>query len=178
MAEKSGVGIVLDELALPVTPAVRAAGELLGIDPLHVANEGKAVLGVRAEAADAVLAALRAHPLGRDAAIIGTCTAERIGAVILDTGFGRRLVPSPKASCCRGSAEGTWNRCIIRAHPHAHRRRQSGIITIDRPARFNSLDVRTAQDLRRAGLALARDDDVAGRRAVAAPTACSAAAPI
>jgi hydrogenase expression/formation protein HypE len=83
---------VLDEMALPVTPQVRAAGELLGIDPLHVANEGKAVLGVRAESAEAVLDALRAHPLGRDAAIVGICTEERIGAVILDTGFGRRLV--------------------------------------------------------------------------------------
>ena len=79
MAGKSGVGILLDEPAVPVTAAVRAAGELLGIDPLHVANEGKAVLGVRPEAAERVLAALRAHPLGREAAIVGTCIAERPG---------------------------------------------------------------------------------------------------
>lgn len=92
MAEKSGVGILLDELALPITAPVRAASELLGIDPLQVANEGKAVLGVRPEAAEAVLAALRAHPLGRDAAIVGRCVAERVGTVVLDTGFGRRLV--------------------------------------------------------------------------------------
>jgi hydrogenase expression/formation protein HypE len=92
MAEKSRVGIVVDEMALPVTAPVRAASELLGIDPLHVANEGKAVLGVRAGAADAILRALRAHPLGRDAALVGRCTEERAGAVILDTGFGRRLV--------------------------------------------------------------------------------------
>lgn len=96
MAEKSRVGIVIDEMALPVTPQVRAAGELLGIDPVHVANEGKALLGVRPEAADAVLRAVRAHVLGRDAAIVGTCTDERIGAVILDTGFGRRLVTEPE----------------------------------------------------------------------------------
>jgi hydrogenase expression/formation protein HypE len=96
MAEKSRVGIVIDEMALPVTPQVRAAGELLGIDPVHVANEGKALLGVRPEAADAVLHAVRAHALGRDAAIVGTCTDERIGAVILDTGFGRRLVTEPE----------------------------------------------------------------------------------
>ena len=96
MAEKSRVGIVLDEMALPVTPPVRAASELLGIDPLHVANEGKAVLGVRAHAAKAVLAALRAHPLGRDAAIVGRCVGERIGSVILDTGFGLRLVTEPE----------------------------------------------------------------------------------
>ena len=92
MAEKSGVGVILDEMALPVTAPVRAASELLGIDPLHVANEGKAVLGVRSDAAGTVLQALRAHPQGRDAAIVGRCTGERIGAVILDTGFGRRLV--------------------------------------------------------------------------------------
>lgn len=96
MAEKSRVGVVLDEIALPVTPQVRAASELLGIDPLHVANEGKAVLGVRPDAVDAVLQALRAHPLGRDAAVVGTCTDDRIGAVILDTGFGRRLVTEPE----------------------------------------------------------------------------------
>jgi len=92
MAEKSRVGIILEESALPITPQVRAASELLGIDPLHVANEGKAVLGVRPDVADAVLRTLRANPLGRDAAIVGLCTGERIGTVILDTGFGRRLV--------------------------------------------------------------------------------------
>jgi len=92
MAEKSRVGIVLEEMALPVTSPVRAAGELLGIDPVHVANEGKAVLGVRPDAVDVVLAALREHHLGRDAACVGTCTDERIGSIILDTGFGRRLV--------------------------------------------------------------------------------------
>ena len=75
---------------------MRAASELLGIDPLHVANEGKAVLGVRPDAVYAVLQALRAHPLGRDAAVIGLCTDDRIGAVILDTGFGRRLVTEPE----------------------------------------------------------------------------------
>ena len=96
MAEKSGVGVILDEMALPVTAPVRAASELLGIDPLHVANEGKAVLGVRPEAAEAILRALHAHPLGRDAAIVGRCTSERIGAVVLDTGFGRRLVTEPE----------------------------------------------------------------------------------
>jgi len=95
MASKSGVGIVLRESAVPVTPAVRAVGELLGIDPLHVANEGKALIGVRADAADAVLAALRAHQLGRHAAVIGTCVSERPGSIILDTGFGRRLLAEP-----------------------------------------------------------------------------------
>jgi len=96
MASKSGVGIVIDERAVPVLPAVRAAGELLGIDPLHVANEGKALLGVRPDAAESVLTRLRAHPLGRRAAIIGTCVAERPGSIVLDTGFGRRLLAEPE----------------------------------------------------------------------------------
>ncbi len=95
MAGKSGVGIRLDEGAVPVSAAVRAAGELLGIDPLHVANEGKAVLVVRAHAVLAVLAALRAHPLGRDAAEIGSVVNERPGQVLVDTGFGRRLLAEP-----------------------------------------------------------------------------------
>ena len=96
MAENSGVGIVIDEMTLPIKDSVRAASELLGIDPLHVANEGKAVIGVAAEAAQQVLEALTRHPLGASAAIIGTCTAERPGSVILDTGFGRRLVTEPE----------------------------------------------------------------------------------
>ncbi len=92
MAEKGKVSILVEEAKVPLRPEVRAAAELTGIDPLFVANEGKAVIGVRPEAADRVLAALRAHPQGRDAAIVGTCHPERPGAVILDTGFGRRLV--------------------------------------------------------------------------------------
>ena len=96
MAAKGKVGVVLDETAVPVNPEVRAAAEVLGIDPLVVANEGKAVLGVRPEAAPAVLAALRAHPLGRDAAIIGTTVPDHVGSIVLDTGFGRRLVAEPE----------------------------------------------------------------------------------
>jgi hydrogenase expression/formation protein HypE len=68
---------------------------MLGLDPLHIANEGKALLGVRADALDRVLAALRAHPLGRDAAVVGECTADHPGRVVLDTGIGRRLVAEP-----------------------------------------------------------------------------------
>jgi len=93
MAGKSGVAIVVDADAVPVRDEARAVGELLGIDPLLSANEGKAVLGVRPDAADAVLDALRSHPLGRDAAVVGECIDERPGAVVLDTGFGRRLLP-------------------------------------------------------------------------------------
>jgi hydrogenase expression/formation protein HypE len=95
MAGKAGVGVVLDEAAIPIRPEVRAVSELIGIDPLLVANEGKAVVGVRPQAAERILAALRAHPLGQHAAIIGTCTALRPGSLILDTGFGRRLLAEP-----------------------------------------------------------------------------------
>lgn len=96
MAGKSKVGIVLEETKVPVSAQVRAAGELLGIDPLHIANEGKALLGVRPQAAEAVLEALHAHPMGRSAALVGTVIAERPGSVILDTGFGRRLLAEPE----------------------------------------------------------------------------------
>jgi hydrogenase expression/formation protein HypE len=95
MAVKSRVGIVLEEAAVPVRPEVRAAAELLGMDPLAIANEGKAVIGVRPDSADRVLAALRAHPLGRDARRIGICTEEIPGSIAIDTGFGRRFVSEP-----------------------------------------------------------------------------------
>jgi hydrogenase expression/formation protein HypE len=92
MAEKSGVGIIIDETSVPLRDDVRSVGELLGIDPLVSANEGKAVFGLRPEQAEAVLDAIRSHPLGRNAAIVGECMAERPGFVILDTGFGSRLL--------------------------------------------------------------------------------------
>ena len=92
MAEKGGVGIVVEEREVPVNAEVRAASEVLGIDPFHVANEGKAVMGVRARSAARVLEALRGHPLGRRAALVGTAIEERKGSVILDTGMGRRLL--------------------------------------------------------------------------------------
>ena len=96
MAEKGGVGIVIDEAAVPITDEVRAVAEIVGIDPLHVANEGKVVLGVRPEARDLVLDALRAHPLGRRAAVIGHCVAAPAGRVVLETGFGRRILAEPE----------------------------------------------------------------------------------
>lgn len=95
LAEKSAVGILLDERALPVRDEVRAAAELLGLDPLMIANEGKALLGLHPDVADLVLRALRAHALGRDAAVIGVCSGELPGSVVLDTGFGRRLLTEP-----------------------------------------------------------------------------------
>jgi hydrogenase expression/formation protein HypE len=96
LAAKAGVSIVLDEAAVPIRDEVRAASDLVGIDPLHVANEGKAILGVRPEAAGRVLAALRSHPLGAMAAIIGIAGADHPGMLILDTGFGHRLLAEPE----------------------------------------------------------------------------------
>jgi hydrogenase expression/formation protein HypE len=93
MAQKSGVGVVVQESALPIRPPVRAVAELLGIDPLQVANEGKALIGVRARSTQTLLDVLRGHPLGIEARDIGVCTEDHVGSVILDTGFGRRLVP-------------------------------------------------------------------------------------
>ncbi len=96
MAQKSGVGVLVREDLVPVRDVVRATAEILGLDPFHIANEGKAVLGVAPEAADTVLAALRAHPLGREAAIVGECTTEHPRQLVLDTGFGRRLLAEPE----------------------------------------------------------------------------------
>jgi hydrogenase expression/formation protein HypE len=96
MATKSQVGIVLDEGALPIRPETRGLSELIGVDPLLVANEGKAVIGVAAALAQTVLDAIRLHPLGREAAIVGTCTSDHPGMVVLDTGFGRRLIAEPE----------------------------------------------------------------------------------
>ncbi|NLA30597.1 MAG: hydrogenase expression/formation protein HypE [Methanomicrobiales archaeon] len=71
MATKSGVGVIIEEEALPLRNNVRSAARMLGIDPLEVANEGKVIMGVAPDDAEAILAALRSHPYGRDAAIVG-----------------------------------------------------------------------------------------------------------
>ncbi|MGZ4389424.1 MAG: hydrogenase expression/formation protein HypE, partial [Gaiellaceae bacterium] len=92
LAAAAGCAVVLEETALPVRAEVAAACEILGIDPLYVANEGKLVAVVSAAAADSALAALRAHPLGRDAAIVGEVTADPAGLVLLETTFGGRRV--------------------------------------------------------------------------------------
>jgi len=90
IARQSGVGMELRETAIPVRPAVHAACELLGLDPLYVANEGKLVAICDAADAQALLAAMRAHPLGRDAAIIGQVVEDPHGFVQMETGFGGR----------------------------------------------------------------------------------------
>jgi hydrogenase expression/formation protein HypE len=88
IAQQAGVGIRLEEAAIPVLPAVTAACELLGLDPLYVANEGKLVAFVAPRSAAAVLAAMRVHPLGRDAAIIGEVVADEHRFVQMRTAFG------------------------------------------------------------------------------------------
>ncbi|MER5624068.1 hydrogenase expression/formation protein HypE [Streptosporangium sp. NPDC002544] len=88
IAGASQVAVVLDEEAVPVRPAVRGACELLGIDPLYVACEGRMVAVVAGEFADAALAALRSHPLGSEAAIIGRINDDPPGLVLLRTSFG------------------------------------------------------------------------------------------
>ncbi len=88
IAQSAGVGMRLDEEAIPIRPEVEAACELLGLDPLYVANEGKLVAICPADSAESLLAAMRAHPLGADAAIIGEVVADDMGFVTMETGFG------------------------------------------------------------------------------------------
>jgi hydrogenase expression/formation protein HypE len=88
IAALAKVGIELNEPAIPVREVVRGACELLGFDPLYVANEGKLVAIVPPEAAGAVLAAMRHHPLGRESAIIGTVTERHPAMVTMKTAFG------------------------------------------------------------------------------------------
>lgn len=88
LAQQSGVGFRIEEDVVPVKPEVAAACELLGLDPLNVANEGKLVAVVAPEAVDAVLAAMRRHPLGRDAAAIGDVIADDHRFVQMTTAFG------------------------------------------------------------------------------------------
>lgn len=88
MAMGSEVSIALDEQSIPVRAEVRGACEILGLDPLTIANEGKMLAVVAAEKAESALAAMRAHPLGREATIIGTIQAEPPGMVFLRTEIG------------------------------------------------------------------------------------------
>ncbi len=92
IASQSGVGMRLDEEAIPVKPAVDAACELLGLDPLYVANEGKLVCVCPREEADKALGIMHAHPLGRGAALIGEVVEDEHGFVQMQTGFGGNRV--------------------------------------------------------------------------------------
>ncbi|RLG54892.1 MAG: hydrogenase expression/formation protein HypE [Thermoproteota archaeon] len=94
-AEKSHVGILVYEDKIPIRPAVRAASEMLGIDPLEVGNEGKVVVAVVPEMAEEVLGAMRETREGRNAEIIGEATSEFSGVVLETSVGGRRVLPPP-----------------------------------------------------------------------------------
>ncbi|MFI6776566.1 hydrogenase expression/formation protein HypE [Nocardia sp. NPDC050412] len=96
IARAASVGVELDERAIPVPVGVRDACGLLGLDPLYVANEGKLVAFVPPEYAERVLDAMRAHPLGAHAAVVGHCVAEHPGMVVARTALGgTRVVDLP-----------------------------------------------------------------------------------
>ena len=92
LATSARAGIEIDETSLPVREPVRAACELLGLDPLFVANEGKLIAIVAPEAADAALATLRAHRYGREATLIGQVVEAHPGRVVLRTALGARRI--------------------------------------------------------------------------------------
>jgi hydrogenase expression/formation protein HypE len=92
LARASGVAMLVREAAVPVQPAVAGASEILGIDPMYVANEGKLVAVVGADAADAALEALRAVPGCEDAAEIGEVRTDPPGMVLVETSFGGKRV--------------------------------------------------------------------------------------
>ena len=95
IAHSSDVGVAIDEASVPVRPEVQSACELLGLDPVYVANEGKAVFFVAAEAADRVLEVLHTHPLGKNAARIGRVTAEHKRMLVARTAMGaNRVIPT------------------------------------------------------------------------------------
>ncbi len=96
VATAAGVGIRIHERALPILPGVQGACKLLGLDVLNVANEGKALVICAPAQAERALRILRAHPLGREAAVIGAVTAAPVGMVLLETKMGgERIVESP-----------------------------------------------------------------------------------
>ncbi|HEY1242658.1 MAG TPA: hydrogenase expression/formation protein HypE [Bryobacteraceae bacterium] len=88
IAARAGVSIQLEETAIPVREEVRGACEMLGLDPLYVANEGKLVAFVAPDAAERILTAMRRHRLGRDAVLIGTVSEKHPGLVVLRSSFG------------------------------------------------------------------------------------------
>ncbi len=92
LAEAAGIGVEIDEEAVPVHPAVRAASDMLGLDPLSIANEGKMILFVAEADAGGILDALRAHPRGEEAAIVGEAVEGHPGVVAVRTRIGSRKV--------------------------------------------------------------------------------------
>jgi hydrogenase expression/formation protein HypE len=94
-SDKSKVGIILEEEKIPIPMGVKSACDMLGIDPLEIGNEGKVVLGVVKEKAEEVLLAIKKHPLGKNAAIIGEASNKIKGVVLETTVGGRRNLNKP-----------------------------------------------------------------------------------
>jgi len=92
IAVQAKVGIHLNESSIPINEEVRGACEILGLDPLYVANEGKCLVIVAREAGERVLAALRSHPLGRESAIIGEVVADHPGRVVMRSRIGGQRI--------------------------------------------------------------------------------------
>ncbi|MFH1655237.1 MAG: hydrogenase expression/formation protein HypE [Candidatus Omnitrophota bacterium] len=92
ITDKTGLGIILDENKIPVSKSVKASCEILGLDPLYIANEGKVVLIVDNKKASNILRKLKQHPLGRQAQIIGEITKKQKGRVCLNTSVGGRRI--------------------------------------------------------------------------------------
>jgi hydrogenase expression/formation protein HypE len=96
-AGQAKLGIMIEEEAIPLCDAVRGGCELLGLDPLYLANEGKLVVAVAAADADKLLTAMQQHPLAKEAAIIGEVVEGKAGQVVLQTGIGgQRLLTLPE----------------------------------------------------------------------------------
>lgn len=94
-SDKSKVGIILEEEKIPIPMGVKSACDMLGIDPLEIGNEGKVVLGVVKEKAEEVLQAIKKHPLGKNAAIIGEASNKIKGVILETTVGGRRNLNKP-----------------------------------------------------------------------------------
>jgi hydrogenase expression/formation protein HypE len=94
-SEKSKIGIILNEEAIPIPNGVISACDMLGIDPLEIGNEGKVVIGVVKEKADSVLSVLKKHPLGKNAAIIGEATDTVKGVILGTVVGGKRILHKP-----------------------------------------------------------------------------------
>ncbi len=92
IAASSDAGILIDETAIPISEEVKAAAEILGLDPLYIANEGKLIAIVESKNADAILAEMKKHPLGKDAAIIGEVTETNCSRVIMKTSIGSKRI--------------------------------------------------------------------------------------
>src|SRR5262249_6240401 len=98
VADAAGVSVVVEEAAVPLAAAARGACELLGLDPLYIANEGKLVAVVAADSAERALACLRAHPLGKNAALLGE-VGEEAGVVLVRAPLGvLRILDEPSGA--------------------------------------------------------------------------------